>query len=241
VRAVERALIVLARAPVPGKVKTRLTEHLGPEQTARLYACFVRDTLAKLTALPQTSVRVYHTPGPPEEVRALESILPPGVPLRSQGGRTFGDRLFNALHDCAQYPRTVLVGTDSPTLPTELVVQAFDALRDHEVVLGPATDGGYYLLGVREAAPRLFQDISWSTSVVFAQTVERCRELGLRQALLPPWYDVDEPDDLNFLRGHVLALEAAGGECPCPYTCALLAELFAPVATRFPLSGLSGR
>ncbi|NCO43231.1 MAG: hypothetical protein AUJ96_27835 [Armatimonadetes bacterium CG2_30_66_41] len=227
----ERRLIVLARPPVPGKVKTRLSEHLGPEQTARLYACFVRDTLGKLVTLVHTHVAVYHTPGSPEEVRTLESILPPGVPLRPQRGHTFGARLSDALGDCAQCSATVLVGTDSPTLPAELVHQAFDALRHRDIVLGPATDGGYYLLGARAAAPNLFRGIRWSTSAVLAQTVERCRELGLRPAALPPWYDVDEPDDLDVLRGHLLALEAAGEQCPCPYTSALLGELVVPSDT----------
>ena len=120
-----------------------------------------------------------------------------------------------------------MIGTDSPSLPCHLVAQAFGALGDSDVVLGPAADGGYYLIGVTRPHPGLFQGIQWSTSVVLSQTVARCRELGLRLATLPVWYDIDEIDDLHFLRGHAAALTQSGQPCPCPSTRELLPELLA--------------
>jgi rSAM/selenodomain-associated transferase 1 len=230
----DRALIVMARAPVPGAVKTRLAAALGDRQTAALYGCFVRDTMEKLQTLSDAQVIVYHAPCRPVEASLLGDLLPPGTPLRPQRGAAFGDRMRVALEECDGFDRRILIGTDSPSLPPRFVHDAFQALERCDVVLGPATDGGYYLLGVQRAHPELFQDIDWSTSAVLAQTAARCRQARLRLALLPPWYDVDEIDDLNFLLGHTRALAQAGQECPCRHTCEMLNG---PLAGR--LAGLS--
>ena len=105
---------------------------------------------------------------------------------------------------------TVLVGTDSPTLPLEFVDQAFDRLEGAEVVLGPATDGGYYLVGCAGRVPPIFEGIAWGESRVLAETIARLSDPACRLAMLPPWYDVDTLDDWRMLVGHLAALRRAG-------------------------------
>ena len=115
----------------------------------------------------------------------------------------------------------VLVGTDSPTLPLVLIEQAFKDLERADVVLGPATDGGYYLVGCRRLPP-IFEGVAWSSSRTLADTVARLCDPGWRLALLPPWYDVDTADDWQMLRGHVAAMRRAGIDPGMPRTAALL-------------------
>src|SRR5262249_552818 len=115
----------------------------------------------------------------------------------------------------------VLLGTDSPTLPLAFVEQAFTELQSADVVLGPATDGGYYLIGCRRLPP-LFDGIAWSSSRVLAQTVACLHEPAWQLALLPPWYDVDTPDDWQMLCGHLAALVRSGKTPDVPHTFALV-------------------
>jgi hypothetical protein len=106
--------------------------------------------------------------------------------------------------------RVVIIGSDSPTLPREHVTAAFERLRQADVVLGPATDGGYYLVGMRGRCWPIFEGIEWSTPTVLADTIDRVRQAGAKLALLPPWYDVDTAADLHLLRGHVAGLIYSG-------------------------------
>src|SRR5262249_37661668 len=132
--------------------------------------------------------------------------------LEPQAEGDLGQRMANffaaQLHNRAQ--RVVLVGTDSPTLALEFIQRGFDSLRDADVVLGPATDGGYYLLGCARRLPPIFSGIAWGKSSVLAETVARLSDPAWRLALLPPWYDVDTLDDWKMLTGHVAALGRAG-------------------------------
>ena len=120
--------------------------------------------------------------------------------------------------------RIVAIGTDSPTLPTDWVEQSFHLLASNDVVLGPAFDGGYYLVGTSNECLTIFDDIPWSTSRVLETTIARVREASARLALLPPWYDVDTVDDWNMLRGHVLALRQAGLDPQVPRVERLIQE-----------------
>jgi rSAM/selenodomain-associated transferase 1 len=127
--------------------------------------------------------------------------------------------------------RIVLVGTDSPTLPLTFVEQAFQELKQADVVLGPATDGGYYLVGCArhtrkgsDVVPPIFEEIPWSTSQVLRETVTRLKSAKLSAALLPPWYDVDTLDDWRMLRGHVAAQRYAGLDPGVPHTERLLED-----------------
>ncbi|MEX0704145.1 MAG: TIGR04282 family arsenosugar biosynthesis glycosyltransferase [Planctomycetales bacterium] len=116
----------------------------------------------------------------------------------------------------------VAIGTDSPTLPRDFVERAFDLLERHDCVLGPATDGGYCLAGLRDSRLPIFEGIAWSGPRVLEQTIARLERCGASLALLPPWYDVDAPADLAFLRGHIRAMLRAGQTVDCPHTLPLL-------------------
>jgi hypothetical protein len=120
--------------------------------------------------------------------------------------------------------RVVLIGSDSPTLDPSHVVSAFLCLEHKDVVLGPATDGGYYLVGARVPVPELFADIPWSTPQVLARSVAALRAAGRSLAVLPPWYDVDTPESWDLLAGHLAALRLAGLDPELPRTEALLAR-----------------
>jgi rSAM/selenodomain-associated transferase 1 len=191
------ALAVMIKAPRAGAVKTRLVPPLDHEEAARLSVCFLRDTASNIAQVASTGaaegVAVY-TPVGAEA--AFDGLLHAGFNLVAQRGETFGERLFHATEDLLAlgYQSLCLIDSDSPTLPATFLVDAVRWLAQpgDRVVLGPADDGGYYLIGLKHAHARLFEDIAWSTDQVLRQTIERARELKLETALLPAWYDVDD-------------------------------------------------
>ena len=198
------ALGVMIKAPRAGASKTRLVPPLAHEEAAALSVCFLRDTAANIAAACESAgavggvsaasgVAVY-TPVGAEE--AFEGLLPEGFTLLAQRGESFGERLFNAADDLLRvgHDSLCLIDSDSPTLPTRALAAAVAELSrpGDRVVLGPADDGGYYLIGVKRAHRRLFERIDWSTERVLKQTVERACEINLDVALLPAWYDVDD-------------------------------------------------
>jgi uncharacterized protein len=191
------ALGIMCKAPRAGAAKTRLAPMLGAEDAAVLSACFLRDVAAAVEATPPRLGRkgfgVYSPAGCETDLRA---ILPKSFELVLQENADFGVVLWSAArlfleagHDCA-----VLINSDSPTLPSELLSEAIEALRmrGERVVLGPATDGGYYLIGLKAPYRQLFSNMPWSTPNLLRLTVERAREIGLSVTTLPTWYDVDD-------------------------------------------------
>jgi rSAM/selenodomain-associated transferase 1 len=199
------ALTVMAKAPRPGKVKTRLSPPLTPEQASNLNACFLRDTVASLQAAtlkaPAEWVISYTPIG---EETAFRGILPDGAILIPQRGDGFGERLLAAAQDlfACGFAAVCLIDSDSPTVPTDQFVHAANLLLapGHRAVLGPSEDGGYYLIGLQQPHAHLFEDITWSTSVVTAQTLERAAEVHLPVELLREWYDVDDAASLTRLQ-----------------------------------------
>jgi rSAM/selenodomain-associated transferase 1 len=193
------ALAVMTKAPLAGESKTRLAPPLTPEEAAALSACFLRDTAASVAeacAALEGSAHgvVAYTPAGAED--SFDGLLPAGFALLAQRGENFGARLWNAARDlfAAGYGSLCLIDSDSPTLPTRALVAAAEELMKpgERVVLGAADDGGYYLVGIKSARARLFQEIDWSTPRVAAQTIARAEECCLPVALLPAWYDVDD-------------------------------------------------
>jgi len=210
-----RRLLLFTKPAREGRVKTRLIGDLTAAEAAALHAAFLEDLLDRLQE-GDFELRLAWALDPGEEVPA-ETI--PGI---RQQGDDLGERLYLALSDAASEAGVVAaVGSDHPTLPLLLVQRAFErAEAGADVVLGPATDGGYYLIALRAAAVRrrLFQEIDWSTERVLAATLARCRELGLAVELLPEASDVDTPEDLRRL-----AASLAAGDLGCPRTRGLLA------------------
>jgi len=198
------ALAVMAKAPRPGKVKTRLSPPLSPEQASALNACFLRDTVASLRAAtlsaPAEWVISYTPVG---EEAAFRGILEEGALLLPQRGDGFGERLLATAEDLftCGFSAVCLIDSDSPTVPTVEFAMAAERLLapGDRAVIGPSEDGGYYLIGLQKPVAHLFEDITWSTAIVATQTLERAAEAGLSVELLQPWYDVDDEASLCLL------------------------------------------
>lgn len=199
-------LLVVAKRPAPGQTKTRLTPPLSPEQAARLYECFLRDTLDLMRAVPDVRRGIAFLSHAAAEYFAQ---LAPDFDLILQVGADLGARLDQALtHYLTRgYDHAVIMNSDGPTLPIEYLIQAFAELAvGADVVLGPSDDGGYYLIGLKKPAPRLLREVRMSTSHVTADTLTLAHEENLRVALLPTWYDVDDAESLSRL---ILELDTA--------------------------------
>lgn len=199
------ALVIFAKAPIPGQVKTRLCPALTEDEAATLHGSFVLDTLERTKA----AVTKFKLPVDrylacsPSSTHAFFKIMEArhGVRLMDQEGEDLGMRMRQAFDTlCSRgYRQVCLVGTDVPSLPLIHYRDAVESLTRHDLVLGPAQDGGYYLIGMTAPHPRLFEDIPWSTDQVLALTQLKAKADGLRLALLPAWNDVDTVDDLHRL------------------------------------------
>jgi rSAM/selenodomain-associated transferase 1 len=198
VKSVKADVILYTKLPEPGHGKSRLAASLGAGNTANLARAFLEDTL--LLARREAE-RLYIAVSPSAAAPEFASGLP-DAHVYNQQGEGMGDRLVSAFERAfargASNP--ILIGSDSPTLPGHLLSVAARALQTHDVVLGPAVDGGYYAIGLRRLEPRLFSNIDWSTDRVLEQTLERAESCGLGVFFLPPWYDVDTGEDIPLLR-----------------------------------------
>ena len=204
------SLIIFAKSPIPGKVKTRLIPHITPIEAAELYKAFVADIIGNTHKLKCGQVTIAYTPSNAEDT--FRSICNQSVNYLPQNGDNLGERMKNAFMYSFEKgsKRTVIIGTDSPTLPLSYIRDAFDALNEVPVTIGPTFDGGYYLIGLSERNDTIFDGVDWSTSRVFSQTLTRTQELNKQLCVLPPWYDVDTSDNLEFLRSHILSMKMSG-------------------------------
>lgn len=199
-----RALLVMAKEPAAGRTKTRLTPPLTPEQAAELYACLLQDTLdAVRTAVSLTPFTPFIAYSPPEAESAFRELAS-DFQLIAQRGKTLAERLesvMTAVH-VAGWEQVAAINSDSASLPPAYLAAAFQELDKEEVdvVFGPCEDGGYYLIGWKRPYPRLLREVTMSTSHVLQDTLAIARQEGLRVALLPPWYDIDDIADLERLR-----------------------------------------
>jgi uncharacterized protein len=195
---------VVGKAPIPGTTKTRLLPALSAEQAATLYRGFLLDALQLGLDLSWDQVSVIHPRGAGP---LLHDLLPSGVHLLEETGSGLGEALAHAFqwHFAHGFDRVVLIGSDNPTLPPEPVHEACAALDRCDASLGPTDDGGYYLMGLRQAQPGLFEGIEWSTRRVYRQTLAQAAHLGLSVHPVAQWYDVDTPADLERLRLDLLS------------------------------------
>lgn len=199
------AIGIICKVPVPGRSKTRLAAAVGADAAARLSACFLQDVARTIDGLPQQLACCGYAVYAPEGAEAeLRRLLPSAFGLMLQADAELGRVLLRATrdflasgHDCA-----VLVNGDSPTLPPVLLTQAVEALRrpGDRMVLGPAADGGYYLIGLKAPHRHLFTGIPWGTDRAARATLERASEIGLDVVCLPEWYDIDDAETLGWLR-----------------------------------------
>ncbi|MEE9496927.1 MAG: TIGR04282 family arsenosugar biosynthesis glycosyltransferase [Desulfobacterales bacterium] len=194
------SLIVVAKKPEAGSTKTRLCPPFTPEAAAEFYGCLMRDTLALAVKLRGVDLTLAYTPS--SAIDYFHKLVPNGFRLIPQKGANLGERLAHALahHLELGYRKAVIMNSDGPTLPLAHLEEAFSKLDHADVTLGMGHDGGYYLIGVKQHYPQLFQNIAWSTKKVIPQTLEACRRLQLSVHRLPEWYDVDVEADLARLR-----------------------------------------
>ena len=194
----DTALLVFAKVPRPGEVKTRLTPALSAAEAARLYTAFLRDTLRQVLRL-DAEVRLYLAPPVPDG--GLDAV-PSGVSVHVQRGNGLGTRMEQAFRETLGdgYGRVLVMGSDHPTLPRSFLRRADQALQDSgSICIGPTEDGGFYLLGMSALYPQLFDDMSYSHPEVYADTLARAGRTEADVAVLPQWYDVDRPGDLERL------------------------------------------
>ena len=208
------AVVIMARQPVPGAVKTRLRPVLSDGDVAALYDAFLRDRISQVRSLTGAVSAIAYTPA---ESHPFFAELAPDFRLLPQVGDGLSERLtrvFQHLFDRG-HDGVIATDSDSPTLPAENLQAAVDCLAAEcaDVVLGPSDDGGYYLIGLRQLYPTLFDAMPWSTPQVYGETVGRAAALGLRVASLAPWYDVDTPAEFERLRVQLKQLGAAGPPC----------------------------
>ena len=205
-RAARCAMAIMAKAPRAGKVKTRLSPPLSLEQSAALNICFLKDTAEGLAEVMGAEGMVCYTPVGDEA--AFEGLLPESFTLIAQRGDKFGERLLAAAEDilACGYGSVCLIDSDSPTVPKAAFEEAVVELarEGDRIVLGPSQDGGYYLIGLKRAHAAVFENITWSTASVCAETIERAHTAGIEVVLLPLWYDVDDAATLAILREEMI-------------------------------------
>jgi rSAM/selenodomain-associated transferase 1 len=197
-------LIIFAKEPVPGQVKTRLCPPLALEEAARLYGAFLSDILEEMGRLPGLTLALGYAPAAARTF--FEGLAPPEVSLFAQEGADLGERMARAFAwaFAAGFATVLLRGSDTPDLPGALVLEAAAALNAGaaQVALGPSLDGGYYLVGLAAPHPELFREMSWSGPTVLEETLARARRRSLTVHLLPRWRDLDDFTDLSAFLKH---------------------------------------
>ncbi|MGH7046739.1 MAG: TIGR04282 family arsenosugar biosynthesis glycosyltransferase [Stellaceae bacterium] len=229
------AIAIMAKAPRPGAVKTRLVPPLSVVEAAVLSGCFIRDAAENiLLAARATPIHGHIAYSPPGSERLFRDLLPPLIRLLPSPRAGLGLSLADAARELlvAGYGAVCLLNSDSPTLPNSVLTDAVQMLQapGDRLVLGPAEDGGYYCIGLKRPHPRLFEAIDWSTERVLAQTLDRAGEIGLDAVLLPSWYDVDDLASLRRLAAELPEAAIAGDglmRYPASHTAAFLRRLAA--------------
>lgn len=196
----KNCLIIFAKEPEKGKVKTRLSNCFSSAQCLNLYKAFVKDTLSIAKRFSGAEKILAYEAGGARPRYLLKTA--PGFKFYKQRGKDLGERMHNAFcyaqKNNAQ--ATVIIGSDTPTLPAAFIARAFKRLRSNDLVIGPSFDGGYYLIGMRKPCAGIFSKISWSAPSVFSRTIDRARSFRKSVSILDKWYDLDGPEALTRLK-----------------------------------------
>ncbi|MEY2485002.1 MAG: uncharacterized protein QOH39_650 [Verrucomicrobiota bacterium] len=213
------ALGIMTKAPEAGKVKTRLTPPLTPEEAAELNICFLRDISHSIASVSeQTGSRGVAIYTPEGSEAAYANIIPPNFSLILQRGDDFGERLMLAVEDLMTtgFGSICLINSDSPTVPPSTFAEAATELAKpgDRIILGPSDDGGYYLIGLKKMHRFIFERIDWSTERVFEQTLERANDTGVSVHLLPKGFDVDDRAMLRRLCDELLGTQSSHDVAP---------------------------
>jgi len=214
-------ILFFVKYPRPGLVKTRLAEQLGNTEVIELYRCFVLDIL---DTLKESSFRIWICYWPPDEQRNIRAWLGSGYDYLPQQGSDLGERLESCFAKVfgAGAERAIALGSDSPDIPLRLIDEGFQNLKTEDVVIGPAHDGGYYLIGFRSDTfmPNLFDGIPWSTDKVYQKTIDKIKQNGKTCNVLDTWHDIDTMDDIK-----TFMQKNAAGEFSSSRTMKFLREL----------------
>ena len=204
-----QAVILFAREPVEGQVKTRLSSLFDAPTILSLYRHFLRDSIEKICSIKNADCFIGIASDPKTSYFDDVSQSHP-VNLFVQQGENLGERMRQAFADRFEegYERVVIIGSDSPTLPASYITQALQSKK--EVVIGPSTDGGYYLVGMQGKVTDIFGSVSWGTDRVLSETLNALKRQPAEAELLPVWYDVDLPEDFHFLKTHLEWMAHAG-------------------------------
>lgn len=216
-----RRLGMFAKYPQPGRTKTRLAAVVGQDVAAALSSCFTTDLLRRCPSFADCFV-VAATPESPESREWFEKRISTGTQLIFQpdgdlGARIewFFGRMLEQRADSPAKPRIVLIGSDSPDLPAELIASAFEMLTSTDVVFAPANDGGFVLVGLSCPGDQIFRQTRWSSESALADTWRSAIAAGRSVRLLAPWYDIDDAEDLNTLATNLAKSAACGAESSC--------------------------
>ena len=214
----KRTIIIMAKVPSAGNVKTRLQPFLSPDECTALSKAFLQDAVTKAKTVCENVILAY---SPPAEINALRNFLPSQNTFIEQTGRDLGEKMFNAFKFVFedQTDAVVMIGTDSPTFPIDHIEQAFEFLETNsDVVLGKTEDGGFYLIGLRKLPERIFENVAWSSPETFEQMFENIHRLRLHLREVPSWYDVDEREDFEKLQAEILHNKNAQRRAPETYS-----------------------
>lgn len=199
----------MAKFPRKGLVKTRLKPFLTDEQCVELSICFLQDTVNKAKKITPNLIVAF---SPADDRNELKKLLPDDIILTEQKGNDLGERMNSAFEfaEAKGFSPVIMIGTDSPTFPPKFINSAIEFFKNVEtkIVLGAAKDGGYYLIGLRNAANEIFENVEWSSAETYEQTAENARRIfACEPAQIPVWYDVDTPEDLKILRDEFMKNE----------------------------------
>jgi len=209
------ALVLFAKAPVAGEVKTRLQPEITSENSARLQEAMIKDSISLISEINNVEKIIYFLPG---EKKYIFEKFTDGLPFRlnCQNGVDLGKKMENAFKDLFNkgFFRVVVIGVDSPTLPKEYINKAFIELDKADLVIGPSEDGGYYLIGLKEKVLPVFSPVEWGSNRVLSQTEELVKKNNLKLSILPVHYDIDTIEDLRHLKTHLKLLSRSGENVP---------------------------
>jgi rSAM/selenodomain-associated transferase 1 len=190
-------LIIFAKEPEHGRVKTRLIGHMDDNEVLELYKDFVRKTIELVKDVPSDETFLaYDSSGEASFIKSIKG----GLSLFRQEGKDLGERMHNAFIYSGKRGNeaTIIIGSDSPDMPPEFIKKGFDSLEKSDIVVGPSRDGGYYLVGLKQPDERIFKDVNWSSDKVFFETMNNIKNAGKVASLVDEWYDIDTIQDLEF-------------------------------------------
>lgn len=189
----DAVVILLCKAPEKGRVKTRLALDVGDDRALFVYSMMLAQLIENLNVSERnTSYDVLAFVDGNQSLMQVD-----GLRLQEQRGNDLGERIMHAINECARYTNKIVIGSDTPTVTKELIIRAIAELQLSDVVIGPSEDGGYYLIGIKDICSDLFSEISWSTELVFEQTLQRAQNHDLLVSVLPTLRDIDTIEDLR--------------------------------------------